>query len=302
MRPILLLGAQGQVGQELQPLLHTLGPVTAMSRSEVDLTQPDEIRAAIQDHHPQIVVNAAAYTAVDRAETEPDLARAINAIAPTIMAETVQTLGAQLIHLSTDYVFEGRKGSPYLETDETRPLGIYGETKRAGEQGVIQACDRHLILRTAWVYGAHGKHNFVKTMLRLGQERPALRVVADQIGSPTWARDIARAIATFISLEQTDRAAPSGVYHFTNSGVASWYDFAIAIFEEAQHLGLSLQVSQVHPIRTQDYPTSAQRPGYSVLSWAKTNQTLGCDAPHWRVSLRSMLQEFLPTLDLSPSN
>lgn len=302
MNNILLLGSQGQVGQELQPILAPLGNLTALARSELDLTQVLELRAQIQRLQPDVIVNAAAYTAVDQAETDRETARLVNDVAPTVMAEEAQKVGAQLIHLSTDYVFDGQKGCPYLETDVTNPIGVYGQTKCAGEHGVIEACDRHIILRTAWVYGAKGPRNFAKTMLRLGQDREELRVVADQIGTPTWTKDIAEAIASFLKISQTQPGSvPSGVYHFTNSGAASWYDFAIAIFEEARCLGVPLKVSRVLPITTADYPTPAQRPAYSVLSWQKTSQVLGYCAPHWRASLRAMLQELLDSSSLTPS-
>lgn len=294
MTSILLIGANGQVGQELRQTLAGIGPLTAIGRQEVDLTNVEALRQAIRDIQPDIVVNAAAYTAVDRAESEVELAHQINAIAPTVMAEEVQRLNGKLIHISTDYVFNGQKSSPYLEDDLPDPLGVYGKSKLLGEDGVRQACDNHIILRTAWVYGAKGG-NFVKTMLRLAAERDELRVVADQIGSPTWSGDIAAAIASLIELDGAEPKAPeqtaaSGTYHFTNSGVASWYDFAVAIFEEAKTQGVSLQVERVIPITTADYPTPTQRPAYSVLSGQKIAKRIGV-SPHWRHSLRQMLVE-----------
>ena len=293
MTQILLIGAAGQVGQELQKVLPALGTVTAMSRDSLDVSQSDAIRTQIQSAQPQIIVNAAAYTAVDRAETEIDLAHQINAVAPEVMAQEAEKLGATLVHISTDYVFDGTKGSPYLEEDETQPQGRYGQSKRAGEIAVSQACSKYIILRTAWVYGCAGKGNFVKTMLRLGRDRDALNVVADQIGTPTWAKDIADAIATLLQRQQKEPSAvPYGIYHFTNSGATSWYDFAQAIFEEAQALGIPIQLKQLNPITTAEYPTPAQRPFYSVLSWSKITQAIGHPAPHWRVSLRNMLQEY----------
>jgi dTDP-4-dehydrorhamnose reductase len=226
---------------------------------------------------------------VDKAETETERANAINGTAPTIMAEAAQQLGAALIHVSTDYIFDGKKNTPYTEDDTPDPINAYGQSKLWGEEGVLKHCDRAMILRTAWVYGAQGKGNFVKTMLRLGAEREELRVVVDQVGTPTWTGDLASAIAQLAQSLKSDTLA--GIYHFTNSGVTSWYDFAVAIFEEAQQIGFPLQVKQVVPITTAEYPTPAARPAYSVLSTQKISAALGNHPPHWRVSLRQMLQQ-----------
>lgn len=288
MKRILLLGAEGQLGRELQPVLAPLGEVVSWGREALDLSQTDVIAPAIAQLQPDIIINAAAYTAVDRAETESDLAMAINATAPQKMAEVAAELGAFFIHVSTDYVFDGTQSQPYLETALTNPLNVYGRSKLAGEEAIRATWEQHLILRTAWVYGAQGKSNFVKAMLRLGAERPEVRVVADQIGAPTWAGQIAQAIA---QLMPQLNSAIAGTYHYTNSGVASWYDFAIAIFEEAQQLGWQLQVERVVPITTADYPTPAQRPAYSVLSCGKISSVLGTSAPHWRQGLRQMLRQ-----------
>jgi dTDP-4-dehydrorhamnose reductase len=288
---ILLIGAQGQVGQALQAQLPALGRVTALGRDQLDLTQVDQIRQVIQTAQPDVVVNAAAYTAVDRAEAEPDLAQAINAVAPQVMAATVKALGATLVHISTDYVFDGQACHPYAETHPTHPLGAYGRSKQQGEAAIQATGCQALILRTAWVYGSRGHGNFVKTMLRLGLEHPELRVVADQIGTPTWAVDIAGAICGLVSQLPTEPPAGTEIYHFTNSGVASWYDFAVAIFELAASLGWPLQVQRVLPITTADYPTPAQRPAYSVLANQKINAKLGAPAQHWRQALGKMLAE-----------
>lgn len=287
---ILLTGKDGQLGEELQALLPEVGLVTAIGRAELDLTQPDAIRQIIRDLEPHLIINAAAYTAVDKAESEPEVAQAINGTAPTVMAEAAQALGATLIHISTDYVFDGQKNTPYLESDPTSPLGVYGQSKLAGEEGIRKCCDRHLILRTAWVYGNGGKGNFVKTMLRLGQEREELRVVVDQVGSPTWTGDLGRAMLQFIEAMEGDRIPQiAGTYHVTNSGAISWYDFANAIFEEAASLGLPLRIQRVLPITTAEYPTPAKRPAYSVLSQQKTAALLGNPQPHWKQGLRQML-------------
>jgi dTDP-4-dehydrorhamnose reductase len=286
---ILLTGADGQLGQELQQTLVSLGEVIALTRQELDLSQGEQIRQLVQQIQPTIIVNSAAYTAVDKAESEVDIAQAVNGTAPTIMAEEAEKIGALLLQVSTDYVFDGQKNTPYLETDPTHPLSSYGKSKLAGEIGIQQVTDNYLILRTAWVYGVYGKGNFVKTMLRLGQDREELRVVADQVGSPSWAKDIADAIAQLLQSEAT------GIYHFTNSGVVSWYDFAIAIFEEARVLGFPLKVQRVIPITTADYPTPAVRPAYSVLSGKKITETLGNYPPYWRDSLRKMLKQLQAT-------
>jgi dTDP-4-dehydrorhamnose reductase len=288
---IAVVGADGQVGQELQHILRPLGELHLFNRQTLDLSQPDAIAQILEPLQPSIIVNAAAYTAVDKAESEPDLAHVINAIAPTQLAKSAQALNAPLIHISTDYVFDGTKGSPYQPSDLTHPMSVYGSSKLKGEEGIQENCDRHYILRTAWIYGSYGKSNFVKTMLRLGADRSELKVVADQIGTPTWARSIAEAIATLILSLNTEPAA-SGVYHFTNSGVASWYDFAIAIFEEARSLGIPVTIEQVVPITTADYPTPAKRPSYSVLSLQKIVPILGSAPLHWRAALRLMLKEW----------
>ncbi|MBD2526613.1 dTDP-4-dehydrorhamnose reductase [Nostoc sp. FACHB-133] len=288
-KSILLIGSNGQVGKELEQTLSSYGDVTSVARPIVDLAQPDNLRNFIRAKQPQIIINAAAYTAVDKAESEPELANAINATAPLIIAQESQKLGAFLIHISTDYVFDGNGYRPYQETDATNPLSVYGKTKLAGEEAIREACAHHLILRTAWVYGTFGKSNFVKTMLRLGAERQELRVVADQIGSPTWAQDIAAVIAQTIP-QLTPEI--SGTYHYTNSGVASWYDFAVAIFEEAQQLGFPLKVERIVPITTAEYPTPASRPAYSVLACKKIAAILGTYPPHWRQRLRQMLADF----------
>ena len=294
MRRILLTGCTGQLGQELQRTLAPLGEVIGDERSTMDLSQDTSIRQRLVEVKPDVIVNAAAYTAVDKAETETELAGAVNAIAPTVMAEEASRLGATLIHVSTDYVFDGGKNTPYTEDDAPNPIGVYGRTKLEGEEGIRKTCTNHLILRTAWVYGTFGKVNFVKTMLRLFAEREEVRVVADQVGSPTWAADLAQAIATLLSQTNQEPGQPSlpmGTYHYTNSGVASWYDFAVAIFEEAKLLGFSLKVQKIVPIATADYPTPAKRPAYSVLSGKKITALLGSHPPHWRQALRQMLLE-----------
>ena len=289
-KAILLLGSNGQVGKEIIQILEPYGNTIATVRPTVDLAQPKTLCSVIRENQPQIIINAAAYTAVDKAESEPELAKAINGTALGILAEETEKLGAFLVHISTDYVFDGNNSCPYKETDATNPVSVYGNTKLLGEEAIQKSCAHHFILRTAWVYGTFGKSNFVKTMLRLGAEREEIRVVADQIGSPTWAKSIADAIAQIIP-QLTPEIA--GIYHYTNSGVASWYDFAVTIFEEAQQLGFPLKVQRVIPITTPEYPTPARRPSYSVLSCAKISTVLGNHPPHWRQPLRQMLKELL---------
>lgn len=288
---VLLIGGAGQLGEALQTALQTVPALTltVLTRQELNLTQLEQLRSAIERTKPAVIINAAAYTAVDRAEAERDLAMLVNGKAPGVMAAAALDCDARLIHISTDYVFAGDKGSPYQETDPTNPLNAYGESKLAGEQAILDADADAVIVRTAWVYGAGGKGNFVKTMLRLGAERSEVRVVADQIGTPTWTGDLAKAITTIAGATETP--IPAGIYHYTNSGVASWYDFAIAIFEEAAALGLPLSLNRVVPITTSEYPTPARRPAYSVLACGKINSYLGGPAPHWRQGLRTMLSE-----------
>ncbi|CCH93942.1 dTDP-4-dehydrorhamnose reductase [Microcystis aeruginosa PCC 9432] len=287
MKKVLLIGAKGQVGQELQVTLPYLGEVISIGREELDLTNSEKIGQLIREIHPDYLVNAAAYTAVDKAETEPDLAYSINATAPKIMAESAEKIQAKFLHISTDYVFDGRKNTPYLETDLTNPLGVYGQSKLRGEEEIKTVNSQAIILRTAWVYGSYGKSNFVKTMLRLGKEREELKVVVDQVGSPTWAKDIATAITHL--LINVDN--PPGIYNFTNSGVASWFDLTKAIFEEAKISGIPLKIQRVIPITTAEYPTPAVRPAYSVLSGQKISQQLGYIPPYWRDSLKAMLNQ-----------
>ncbi|MEM9922225.1 MAG: dTDP-4-dehydrorhamnose reductase [Cyanobacteria bacterium P01_D01_bin.50] len=285
-KSILLIGCNGQVGTQLQKTLQPCSNLKAVARPIVELAQPETLRDLIQKHRPEIIINAAAYTAVDKAESEPELANTINAIAPKVLAQEAEKSGALLIHISTDYVFDGKANCPYQENHPTNPLSIYGKTKLAGEEAIGSNTSNYIILRTAWVYGIGGKSNFVKTMLRLGTQKPELRVVADQIGSPTRAKDIAQTIA---ALTQTPQK--SGIYHYTNSGVASWYDFAVAIFDEAKQLGFPLEIQRVIPITTSEYPTAATRPSYSVLNCAKISTIMESYPPHWRQSLREMLQD-----------
>lgn len=286
MTKILLIGNHGQLGADLSPILpqHTI----SLSQNELNLLHSDNIRNIIREIQPNIIINTAAYTAVDKAESEPEIAEQINAIAPGIIAEECHKLNSFFLHISTDYVFDGTKGYPYNENDLTNPISIYGKTKLLGEQLIKQNCPNHIIIRTAWVYGIYGKSNFVKTMLRLGKERTEIKVVADQIGTPTYTEDLANAIAQILPQLNSEI---TGTYHYTNSGVASWYDFAINIFTEAEKLGFPLQIKKVIPITTPEYPTPAKRPHYSVLSHQKISKLLGNYPPHWLASLKKMLKQ-----------
>jgi len=281
---VLVTGADGQVGKALQATAPESVSVTALDVGKLDITDIDAVVTLCATHSPDYIINAAAYTAVDRAETDIDAAYAVNRDGPRHLAQAAKASGAKLIHLSTDFIFDGARSTPYDPEAAARPLGVYGASKLAGEQAVISASDTWLILRTAWVYAADG-HNFVRTMLRLMQEGKALRVVADQIGSPTWATGLAQAIWQAVAKGMT------GMHHWTDAGVASWYDFAVAIQEEATALGLITKPVSISPVRTLDYPTPAQRPAYSVLDKTATWEALGFTAPHWRENLRLMLGE-----------
>ena len=291
---VLLFGGNGQVGHELRRSLRALGDVVVTTRSgqlpdgarcEVaDFDCPDSLAALVQRVAPAIVVNAAAYTAVDKAEDDVDAAFRTNAEAPGVLARACALRDIPFVHYSTDYVFDGQGSRPYREDDPTAPLGVYGASKLAGEDAIRAAGGRHLILRTAWVYGQHG-HNFMKTMLRLGAERDELRVVADQVGTPTPAALIADVTTELLGL----RDAPSGTFHLTPRGETSWHGFAEAILEEALARGLIPRAPKVIPIATSDYPTRARRPGYSRLDIGRLEQVLGRALPEWRTGLRQVL-------------
>jgi dTDP-4-dehydrorhamnose reductase len=280
----LLLGAGGQLGRELVRCAPRHVQLTAWTRADLDLTDALlEPRVRAQD--PEFILNAAAYTAVDRAEDEPERAYAINAAAPAALARAAAALGARLVQVSTDFVFDGAAGRPYAPDDLPAPLGVYGRSKRGGETAVLDTLgSRALVLRSAWVYAPHG-HNFVLTVLRRLRERGEMAVVADQIGSPTFARGLAQALWGLVEREA------GGVHHWTDAGVASWYDLAVAVQEEALGLGLLESAGTVRPIRTGEYPARAPRPPCAVLDKTATWTLLGAVAPHWRVSLRAMLRE-----------
>lgn len=294
---ILLLGANGQVGQALLQPLAALGDVVAATRDglladggaclRVDLADSVSLASGLNTADAALIVNAAAYTAVDRAEDEAQLAERINHHAIAEIASWGAARGARLVHYSTDYVFDGGASEPYREDDATAPLGVYGRTKLAGEDAVRASGCAHLILRTAWVYAARG-HNFLNTMLRLGAGRDELGVVADQVGAPTSASLIAATTATILG------GAHNDTFHLTASGQCNWFEFATAIFAEAQAAGLVERVPRVVPIATADYPTRARRPAYSVLDCTRLERTFGLHLPAWREGLRDVIAERLP--------
>lgn len=280
MRP-LITGANGQLGISLRATVPAGIEAVAAGSAELDIRDSRLVEEFVVRNRPELILNAAAYTAVDKAESEEDAALAVNATGVANLAAAARKHGARLVHVSTDFVFEGKSGIPYRPDAPTGPASAYGRTKLAGE---MAAGEGALIVRTAWVYGPKG-NNFVRTMLRLMAERDEVRVVADQIGTPTYSPSLARALWSLAS------AGATGIHHYTDSGAASWYDFAVAIQEEALAIGLLDREVPVTPIATTDYPTPAARPHYSVLDKSATFALLGGPAPHWRVNLRRMLQE-----------
>ena len=282
---ILLLGKNGQVGWELQRTLATLGEVIALGSQELNLAKPESIRSTVHVVRPNLIVNAAAYTLVDKAESEPELAMTVNGIAPGILAEEAALLGAALIHYSTDYVFNGNKGIPYTEEDKPNPINIYGKTKLAGEEAIMESEAKHIILRTSWVYSLRG-HNFLRTMLKVVAEKDELSIVNDQFGTPTWARMIAEVTAQ-VALLNRDEWKLRGTYHLTASGYTSWYGFAEKIFKLTLPAGRKLP--RLKAISTVEYKTEAARPGYSVLDNSSFNQKTGIKLPSWADMLELVL-------------
>lgn len=285
---ILISGKTGQVALELQKQLAGLGELIVLGRDELDLTQPEQIRQQVRAHTPDLIINAAAHTAVDKAESEPELAFAINATAPGVFAEEAAALGIPLIHYSTDYVFDGTKPAPYTEDDTPHPLGVYGQSKLAGERAIAATGAQHLILRTSWVYSAHGK-NFLLTMQRLLQERPELGVVADQIGAPTWAGTIARSTRALIERWQAGQAGAWGVYHLTAQGETSWFGFTQAIAEPL--IAASKPCATLKPIPASAYPTPAARPQNSRLDCSRLDREWGVTQPDWHAALGECVAE-----------
>lgn len=284
----MVFGPDGQVGWECCRALQALAEVLSVGRASCDLNQPEAIRAQIRGASPDLIINAAAYTAVDRAESEPQLAHAVNAVAPAIMAEEARRSGASLIHLSTDYVFDGRKTVPYMEDDPCYPLSVYGRTKRLGEEAVLASGAASLVLRTTWVYAARGR-NFVRTILQLAVEREELRVVDDQWGAPTWARSVAEAIAAITARAGCDResiaasfAKKGGIFHLAASGRTTWYRFARRIVEHMPPSERRLRA--IVPIPSSEFPTAARRPMNSVLDCSRLAKLWGVRLPAWELA------------------
>ena len=285
---ILLLGSRGQLGTTMEPRLREFGEVESHDQDTVDLADSQLTRQCILDSRPDLVINTAAYTAVDKAESEPEIAEQVNAIAPGVIAQCAHELGAGLIHYSTDYVFDGTADQPYSEDDPVNPKSVYGRTKLAGERAVIDSGADALILRTAWVYSLVG-HNFLKTMLRLAAERDELTIVADQVGSPTSTRALTEATLALIRYYIEHKGFPAevqGVYHATCEGQTSWAGFAREIIALSEY-----PATRVTDITTADYPTPAARPAYSVLSGAKLDRVFGIRLPEWRDALRQVMAD-----------
>ena len=280
---ILLTGAGGQIGFELRTMLAVNGEVEALDRAALDLADPDAIVSTVRRVRPQAIVNAAAYTGVDRAESEVDLAHAINARAPAILAEEAKRHDAVLIHYSTDYVFDGASRVPYVEDSPTHPLNVYGESKLEGERAIAAVGGASVVLRTSWVYGLRGQ-NFLLTMRRLARERDEIRVVEDQIGVPNWSRALAKATAQLLAGDLSALKERTGIYHMSAGGQASWFEFARAVIGD-------VDTPRLVPISTAEYATPARRPAYGVLATGKLAASFGVVLPHWRVALRQCLEE-----------
>lgn len=281
-----MTGASGQLGYALQKTLPDQHSLIALSRQEADLSDLAALQSCLALYSPDVIINAAAYTAVDKAETDQAMAHCINADAVAVIAGYCQEHTIPLVQVSTDFVFDGTRSSPYTPSEQASPLGVYGQTKYIGELSALDKCDFSYVIRTGWVYCEHG-NNFVKTMLRLAAQRTELGVVADQVGTPTYAINLARMIWRLLDVRPARR-----IYHFSDAGVASWYDFAVAVFEEWQHRVLAFTPPHVRPISSREYPTPARRPAYSVLEKTETWTELSLEPMHWRVALRQMLDSY----------
>lgn len=289
---ILITGANGQLGYELQHSCPAEYELILTDVDSLDITNPQSINLVLDQFQPQVIINGAAYTAVDKAESEPELADNINHLAVKHLAQAAQERSIKLIQISTDFIFDGSQSLPYSVEAKANPLSVYGATKWQGEEILRQTLADHLIIRTSWLYSVHG-HNFVKTMLKLMATKDNLNVIYDQIGTPTWANTLAHTIWHCIAKSAT------GTLHCSDQGVASWYDFAVAIQDEALNLGLLDKAIPIRPIRTESYPTPAKRPPFSLMDKALTESTLGIALPHWRTSLKNMLIQYRTTLGMN---
>ncbi|WP_339512600.1 dTDP-4-dehydrorhamnose reductase [Pseudomonas sp. RL_15y_Pfl2_60] len=293
---VLITGAHGQVGHELVRLAPAGFTAIGLGSAELDISNPDQVASKLSELQPQLIINAAAYTAVDKAESDSELAYAVNAKGAENLATAAAKLDVPLLHISTDYVFSGDANSPYKETDPTNPTGVYGASKLAGELAVANHCAQHIIMRTSWVFGAHG-NNFVKTMLRLAQSRDELGVVADQHGCPTSAASIAKALWVLASQYRNNGNLSWGTYHFSNTPATTWHGFAEEIFSQAVELKQLQKAPKVNPINTVDYPTPARRPAWSVMDCSLIEEKLTIEQNDWREELAEMLKE-IATLTL----
>ncbi|WP_020679331.1 dTDP-4-dehydrorhamnose reductase [Marinobacterium rhizophilum] len=291
---VLITGAHGQVGAELMRLAPAGFDVRGLGSAQLDISDAVQVARTMHELQPQLIINAAAYTAVDKAENDSGRAYAVNRDGVGLLARAAEQSGIPLLHISTDYVFRGDSRAPYTEDDATAPSGVYGASKLAGEQALAEHCSRYITLRTSWVFGATG-NNFVKTMLRLGTERPTLGVVADQRGGPTASASIARALWHMAQRYTVDGDLPWGIYHYSGAPACSWHDFAVAIFEQAQQLGLLATRPQISAITTADYPTPARRPANSVLDCSKLQHAFGIPQPDWRLDLHALLNALRST-------
>lgn len=287
MLKVLITGSHGQVGSLLVRQMEGKALVLAVDREQLDITNEQAVLDCVMSFQPDVIINAAAHTAVDRAEDEVELSYQINRDGPMYLAQAAEKLGAAILHISTDYVFSGDKDGSYSETDATDPQGVYGQSKLAGELAVAQSCSRHIILRTAWVFGETG-NNFVKTMIRLGRERDQLGVVGDQFGGPTYAGDIAATLIAIVEKYKVDQDIEWGVYHFAGLPSVSWFEFASYIFNQAHQQGILSKVPELKSITTSDYPTAAKRPANSCLAMNKVKANFGISACDWKAALKNI--------------
>lgn len=284
---VLITGSNGQVGHCLVSQLKNESEILAVDRNELDITDREAVQKTVKEFNPDVIINAAAHTAVDKAEEEVELSYAINREGPKYLAEAAEGIGAAILHISTDYVFSGDKTGLYVEADPTSPQGVYGQSKLAGEEAVASTASKYVILRTAWVFGEHG-NNFVKTMLRLGKERDSLGIVGDQFGGPTYAGDIAAALVNIANNIVAGRAIEYGVYHFAGMPHVSWFEFAQTIFDKAVKQNVLQKSPELKSIATTDYPTLAKRPANSKLDTTKISQEFGIEASDWRMALANL--------------